>query len=50
MKKKVNVTTRKSAWQLQVSAARKNLAWAWERMTWMALGAVLMAFAMMVWR
>lgn len=49
-KSTIKRSMRRSAWQLQVSAARKNLAWAWERMTWMALGAVLMAFAMMVWR
>jgi len=46
----VKVSKRKSKWQLRLAQVRRNLAWAWERMLWMALGAGLMAFAMMVWR
>lgn len=52
MKKKSNIkhNTRQSAWQLKWAAARRNLAWAWDRVQWMALGAALMWAAQMIWR
>lgn len=49
-KSTIKRSMRRSAWQLRAAAARKNLAWAWERMTWMALGAVLMWITLMIWR
>lgn len=47
---KVRTTKRQSKWQLRMAQARRNLAWAWERMTWIALGAVLMWITLMIWR
>ena len=46
----VRHTKRRSAWQLKWAAVRRNLAWAWERVQWMALGAALMWAAQMIWR
>jgi len=46
----VRHTKRQSMWQLKLAQARKNLAWAWDRAQWMALGAVLMWFVQLVWR
>ena len=43
-------TKRQSKWQSKLAQARKNLVWAWERVTWMALGAVLGLFAAWLWR
>lgn len=52
MKKKSNIkrTKKQSAWQLKWAAAKRNLAWAWERVTWMALGAVLGLAIAWLWR
>ena len=46
----VKVSKRQSKWQLKWAQAKRNLAWAWERVTWMALGAVLGLFAAWLWR
>ncbi len=46
----VKVSKRQSKWQLKWAQAKRNLAWAWERVTWMALGAVLGLAAAWLWR
>ena len=46
----VKVSRRRNEWQLRAAQAKRNLAWALERVKWMGLGVLMGLFIAWVWR